>query len=155
MLFSFVQKRMKEAKKGWDLTKNRCWRVRLAPCPFMAEIVLFSFCGLHLPPPRLEERDHFGEATCPCISGPPPAGDRDNFCLGGQGCQAMGEDTTDARVILLFPMYPSRQGRKHFSGHITVPQECMADYSAEKQNKCKIPRRCCPFAVTLTQYRGP
>lgn len=131
MLFSFVQKERKEGKKGRGLTKNRCWRAFPAPCPFMAEIVLFPLCGLHLLPPRLEKRDHFGEATCPCIPGPPPAGDRANFCLGGQGCQAVGENTTDATVILLFPINPSQYGRKYFPQHITAPQECLADHFSQ------------------------
>lgn len=87
MIFSFVQKESKETKKGWGLTD--AGEPFLYPAPFMAEIVLFPLRGLHLPPPRLDERDHFGEATCPYIPGPPPAGDRANFYLGGQGSQAV------------------------------------------------------------------
>lgn len=130
MLFYFVQKERKEGKKS--LTEKRCWRAFPARCSFMAEIVLFPLCGLHLPLPRLEERDHFGQATCPCIPGPPPVGDRVNFCLGGQECQAVREDTTDARVTLLFPINPSLHGRKHFPWHITAPQECLADFFSQE-----------------------
>lgn len=115
-----------------------------APCPVMAEIVLFLSCGLHLPPPRLEERDHFGEDTCPRIPGPPSARDRANFCLGGQGCQAAGEDTTDATVILLFSVNPSQHGRKHLPGHITAPQECLSDYFSQGAEQIQDPKEMLP-----------
>lgn len=151
MLFSFLQKERKEGKKSWDLTENICWRAFPTPCPFMAEIALFPLCGLHLPLPRLEERDHFGQATCPCIPGPPPAGDRANFCLGGQGCQAVGEDTRNATVILLFPINPSRHGNKHFPWHITA----WLIFSAKDQSKRKIPGRCCHSVMAPTQYSRP
>lgn len=71
------------------------------------------------------------------------------LCLGGQGRQAVGEDTADAVAALLFPRHPSRHSWKHFPGHIPALWGCSAGYFSSRARagpQGDIP----PSAVTPT-----